>query len=1087
MSPNRGRALWIGVLSIIVATVMGVSAFAGAVQAQSSTEATPRGGSAPSSDLVPSPSGAPPAALVASGPMVSLGLTSEVGPALGAIPHPSVAVPLSQEDLIVVTLPFQNQPALNAFLLSVSDPYSPSYANYLTNAQFAQSYGPPLADQLGVVDYLASNGLTIEYVSADHVTVAAKGTLHQLEKAFSVTFGMYTKQGQMFFAPSSSPSVPASLEPWIINVVGLTDFSLGFRPEILFNSDLATHADQSNGPGAGVLDYPNQMTYEYQLNQLWNATGNATAGVQPSFAQGVVIATALWDLNTSAYCPYSITDILQFFHGNTTAAPSMPSDLPAPTDHANYNVSGAQTYGPGTGDCTAGISGLPPNTASEELDFEMTIDQEYSGEDAPGAMIEPTYVGGEGVTNGVNNSNLELLLSWLAAGNVPNLDVLSMSFGGGESTDFEPYLTELAAEGVTVTASSGDDNGACGLQCNGNAVCDTGSPPTQYSWDTEGAATVDYPGSSPNVLAVGGTANMANGTPEDPGAILGGQTVWNWCPTFDSGTSGGSTGGVSTVFAEPAYQSAVPIVNRAMEWAINVTDTGNFTNGLPPSGCAGCDDGTAASPTARAVPDLAGPAADMTGYMAESWVTGFGGTSFSSPSVAGMIGSIIAFDGHKVGFIDPAIYQMEQQYLNGTFASLPFPVAPTYYVQNYSNAFFNGSTDYNTSAGWGVPQGYNISLLLGKPFISTAPEGPATVGSAYPISATIKDDRQLSAVNVTYLEPGGTWANASLTLSGGTLNSGTWTGAIPAATQPGVLEYCVDGVDSGRGNSWSPYNQSAWVATGGKNTSPGAFGCTVPFKVGVDGAYSVTFSESGLPTGYDWKVTVNGVLKSAHGVTGKTLHLIWTGLANGSYAYSVKGIAGWHESTLPYSGTVTVRGASVKEPTLEYGTVSYSVAFSEKGLPSGLTWQATVNGVAERLTTDGATDTLVWTGLANGTYVYSIAGNSGWHERTLAYSGNVVVKGASVSKPTLYYKPVKYTVTFSESGLPSGDVWKVTVNGVTKTLSTNGGTDSLTWTGLANGTYNYSIRRVSGETTTFPSSGTVTVEGAAVQENVIYT
>lgn len=1007
--------------------------------------------------------------------MVSLGISAEVGSVIGGTLDPSVAVPLAQEDLVVVTLPLQNQTQLNAFLQSVSDPSSPSYGDYLTSAQFSQMYGPTVAVQLGVLNYLASNGLQVDEVSSDHLTVAAQGTLQQIEQAFLVSFSMYTKGGQTFFAPSSPPSVPESLAPWILNVVGLTNYNVGFHPEVLYDPALSARGEQSNGPGVGVMDYPNQMPYEYQLNPLWNATGNRSAGVVPSFPKGVVIATALWDLNTSAYCPYSLTDIGTFFNGTTNSGvETRAPGFPAPIDLANYNITGAPTYGPGTGNCAAGVSQLGPTTASEELDFEMTIDQEYSGENAPGAVIEPTYVGGFGVTNGVNNANLELLLAWLAEGNVPNLDVLSQSFGGNESTNFEPYYTELAAEGVTVSASSGDNNGACGpggpTACSGNTVCDTGSPPTQYSWDTFGTPTVDYPGSSPNVLAVGGTANMAFGTPGDPGAILPGQTVWNWCPTFNGGLNGGSTGGVSSLFTEPSYQSSVPIVNKAMEWASKVFNTGNFTNGLLPTGCEGCNDNPAATPTARAVPDLAGPAADMTGYMAGSWVTGYGGTSFSSPSVAGMIGSIIAFDGHKVGFINTALYQLEQEYLDGAFAGLPFPVAPTYYVQNYSNAFFNGATDYNTSAGWGVPQAYNIALLLGKPFISTNPTGPASVGSTYPVAATVQDDRSLSTVNVSYLEPGGSWRNSSLKLSSGTPNSGTWTGAIPAPAQAGVLEYCIDAVDVARGNSWSPYNESAWVATGGKNTTPGAFGCTVPFKVTVHATYPVIFTESGLASGTTWSATLNGNSESS-----TTTAILFSYVPNGTYGYTVGSVPGYSAS--PASGTVTMSGG-LQVVSISFTPIpgKYTVTFTESGLPTGTSWSVSLGGTLESSTTA----TIVFSGIGNGSYSYSVGSVAGYTSNPS--SAPVTVRGATDSL-AITFAPAgtrTYSVTFAESGLPPGTSWSVTLNGAPET-STGG-------TGLfaePNGTYSYSVGKVAGYSAA-PSSGSVRVSGALVKVAVAF-
>jgi kumamolisin len=825
---NRRTAFWVEAVAIAVALAMGLSALAIAGLA-------PALAGPPS---ISSSTASPP--LTASGPMTSLGIRSELGSTLGGAPDPSAPLPLGHRELVVVTLPFRNAPALSAYLRAVSDPTSPLYDRFLSNAQFAQAFGPAPSDQLGVAHYLESRGLTTVYLSSDRTTVGVMGTLAQLEQAFSVGFSMYRSHGQTFFAPTASPSVPSSLAPWVRNVVGLTNYNFGFRPQLTPNPAVTgPHPLAAAVPGTGVQDYPNEMNAEFQLNQLYNATGNKSAGVHPSFAQGVVVATALWDLNGSLYCPYSLTDIWDFFHGKTGTIPAgMPRQLPAPFDHANYNITGDPGTPPGTGDCTS-PAGTGNNLATEELDFEMTIDQEWSGEDAPGAWIEPTYVGGAGVT--VTNADISILLSWIAAGNIPNLALVSQSFGGGEGNQWEPYYQEMAAKGVTVLASSGDGNGAGGNQGT-QAICDTGGS-GQYSWNTEGVPVIDYPGSSPNVLSVGGTANMALAGAKHPSAILTGQTVWNWCPSTDGGVSAGSTGGASSVFTAPSYQTNVPIVDKAMQWAILVTETGNFTNGAPPTGCEGCDDGVVASPSsARVVPDLSGPAAMNTGFMDGSWVTGYGGTSFSSPSVAGMLGSIVAFDGHKLGFFNPTLYSLEQQYLSGGFKGLPFNVAPTYFVQNYSNAFFNGAKDYNASAGWGVPQAYNIALLLGKPFVSTNPHGSAKVGSSYRVTALVKDDQTLAHVEVAFLEPGATaWGTASLALKKGTTHSGSWSGSIPAPTRSGTLEYCVYAVDQAQGNSWSPYNQSAWAATGGANPN---FGCTVPFHVTVAGSAAAAAGES---------------------------------------------------------------------------------------------------------------------------------------------------------------------------------------------------------------------------------------------------
>lgn len=164
------------------------------------------------------------------------------------------------------------------------------------------------------------------------------------------------------------------------------------------------------------------------------------------------------------------------------------------------------------------------------------------------------------------------------------------------------------------------------------------------------------------------------------------------------------------------------------------------------------------------------------------------------------------------------------------------------------------------------------------------------------------------------------------------------------------------------------------------------------------------------------------------------------------------------------------------------GVTTYSVTLSENGLPAGLTWTVTLNGVRESLTTNGCTDSLTWTGLAIGTYAYSIADISGWHQTTLPYKGNVVVNGASVTEPALVYKQVTYSVTFSESGLPSGKSWSVTLdgNGVTQSSTTS----TITFA-EPNGTYGYTIGTVKGYTAS-PSSGSVTVNGASAAVSVTF-
>jgi len=68
--------------------------------------------------------------------------------------------------------------------------------------------------------------------------------------------------------------------------------------------------------------------------------------------------------------------------------------------------------------------------------------------------------------------------------------------------------------------------------------------------------------------------------------------------------------------------------------------------------------------------------------------------------------------------------------------------------------------------------------------------------------------------------------------------------------------------------------------------------------------------------------------------------------------------------------------------------------------------------------------------------------------------------------------PPTYSVTFTETGLPSGTSWTVTFNGVPESSATS----ALTIAGVASGTYLYSVR-LAGYTVS-PTTGLLTVHGA---------
>jgi len=190
--------------------------------------------------------------------------------------------------------------------------------------------------------------------------------------------------------------------------------------------------------------------------------------------------------------------------------------------------------------------------------------------------------------------------------------ILSISWGQAEAEWTEQGRRALdqafraaALLGITVCAASGDNGWTDGL--------------------TGRVAHVDYPASSPHVLACGGTrlAETDDGIDE---------VVWN---DHDGNSTGG---GVSALYDVPSWQAGARV---------------------PPSVNEGAD-------TGRGVPDVAGNADPHTGYLVGDGVTdhSFGGTSAVAPLWAALVAQLNQRIGSRAGFLNPLLYQLDRSVFN---------------------------------------------------------------------------------------------------------------------------------------------------------------------------------------------------------------------------------------------------------------------------------------------------------------------------------------------------------------------------------------------------------------------------------------
>jgi kumamolisin len=210
-------------------------------------------------------------------------------------------------------------------------------------------------------------------------------------------------------------------------------------------------------------------------------------------------------------------------------------------------------------------------------------------------------------------------------------------------TAMDSAAQDAAALGVSICVASGDNGSSDGV--------------------TDGGNHVDFPASSPHVLACGGTNLQSKN-----GAITS-ETVWN-----DGAQGGASGGGFSAQFPLPSWQQSAGI--------------------QPPSGGG------------RGVPDVAGDADPQTGYQVrvdgQSLV--IGGTSAVAPLWSGLIALLNEKLGKPLGFLQPTLYGLaaSTKALND--------------ITQGSNGAFAAAAGWDAATGLGSPEGANLlKALTGAP------------------------------------------------------------------------------------------------------------------------------------------------------------------------------------------------------------------------------------------------------------------------------------------------------------------------------------------------------------------------------------
>jgi kumamolisin len=274
-----------------------------------------------------------------------------------------------------------------------------------------------------------------------------------------------------------------------------------------------------------------------------------------------------------------------------------------------------------------------PTGDPESADGEVALDIELAGAVAPQARLAVYFA---------PNTDRGFLDAIQAAihDTVRKPSVISISWGAPENqwtsqsmNAFNAAFQDAALLGITVCAASGDNGSSDG--------------------ESDGASHVDFPASSPWVLACGGTRLVASGNQ------IQSETVWH-------DTDGGATGGgVSTHFPKPDYQAAIPA-------------------------------------SGRGVPDVAGNADPETGYrvIVNGKASVIGGTSAVAPLWAGLIALLNEQLGKNVGWLHPQLYGTITQH------------KALRDVTSGTNDAYRAQTGWDACTGLGTPNGQAILAAL---------------------------------------------------------------------------------------------------------------------------------------------------------------------------------------------------------------------------------------------------------------------------------------------------------------------------------------------------------------------------------------
>ncbi|MGU3409956.1 protease pro-enzyme activation domain-containing protein [Microbacterium sp. M1A1_1b] len=581
-----------------------------------------------------------------------------------------------------VYLPLKNQAGAEALATAVSTPGSPQYRKPLTPAAWIAAYAPTKADVDQVTGFLRAQGLSITAVPASHEYVVFRGPASVVNSVLGTTLHSYRHAQQTLVAPSTAPSLPASIAG-LVSGVSVDQGRLLTHPELV-------EQGQTPATSTPARTLQQQATAPTGINAKCSAyAGEHTATVPSAYGKTVVPTFACGYVPSQIRSAYGVDTLAKQGVSGQGQTVAIIDAYASPTIIHDTNTYSQQHGEPGLTSATFQQRIPSPSQFTDQVlcqqpsgwQGEETLDVQSVHAVAPSAKI--LYVGGTNCGGGLDVAMSKILDQGLAS-------IVSNSYGDvGENVPLssirgqENLHIQAAGEGIGLYFSSGD---------HGDESAALGS------------AQPDFPASSPWVTSVGGTSLGIDKTGKK-------SFETGWGDVLDQIVSsprgnvyaaalpgnldgGGAGGGQSTLFDQPAYQK-----------------------GVVPASLAG---GKRVSPDLAALADpYTGfsigirPITDDTTLAAGEFVNEtYGGTSLASPLTAALSALVQQSTNTRLGFANPTLYATYKT-TPSAFSDVTSPKSPIAlaYTSATSGKDFLVTLDHDTSLT--TAKGYDDVTGLG--------------------------------------------------------------------------------------------------------------------------------------------------------------------------------------------------------------------------------------------------------------------------------------------------------------------------------------------------------------------------------------